>query len=273
MVKLYTSGDKMATRIVGVIENSLEELIPDCYVEAYDHQGGGSTLGTMADSSGYYEITVSDNNHYYDVTVWHSGYTIEEQDTIYAPEGKDTHVDFVPPDHDLKPSVVGVVQDDEGLPVEDANVWGEGSSYKFGAKTNADGEYVLPLHRADTYIIKAVKNNFSIRSNVSVTQSGNHPTSTTTVDFTGSYHLERNLGTDRLGYAVYGRSVVARDRLDSSGTLIQANEPATTTVFMKTRRWGSGSVLTTTYSGDWNLDEGDGHGGTNYSGDCGDCGE
>ena len=261
----------MTTYIDGTVENSLSQLISDCLVSAHDHYGGDD-LYTTTDVSGHYEFEVSANDTY-DLTVWHSGYTIEHQDNILATADTYTYVDFIPPDHNLNASVIGIVQDDEGLPIENANVYGVGSSYKFGAKTDANGNYALPLHRADTYTIKAVKNNFSVRSNASITQSGNHPTASTTIDFTGSYYLARTLGTTRIGFAVYGRSVVVLDLLNSSGSLIQADGPATTTVFMKARRWGSGGSLTTTYTGDWNADEGDGSGGSNYGGDCGDCGE
>ena len=261
----------MTTYIDGTVENEFGQPLPDSLVGLTDRLDG-SYLSTFTDNGGDYEFTVT-AYHHYDLTVWHSGYTIESQYDIIAEEDTFTLVNFTPPDHNLHASVIGTVQDDEGLPVENANVWGVGSSYIFGCKTEADGQYVLPLHRADTYTIKATKNNFTIKSNVSVTQSGNHPTSSTTVDFTGSYCLERNLGTTRLGFAVYDRAVVVPDLLYDSYDLIHADSPAESTVFMKTRRWGSGGVLWTTYSGGYDADEGDGSGGSNYDGDCGDCGE
>ena len=261
----------MSTYLDGTVENSLSQLIQDCLVNAHNHYGG-TDLQTTTDGAGHYEFEVNANDTY-DLTVWHSGYTVEHQNDILATADTYTYVDFIPPDHNLRASVIGTVQDDEGIAVPDVNVYAVGSTYIFGGRTDSSGHYILPLHRPDTYTIKAAKNNFSVRSNVSITQSGNHPTASTTIDFTGSYYLSRTLGTTRLGYAVYGRAVVVPDLLNGSYDLIQANGPATTTVFMKTRKWGSGDILRTYTNGGDSADEGDGSGGSNYDGDCGDCGE
>lgn len=260
----------MTVHIAGDVEDVNGNRVAGCRVNAVDHQGGYIYHDTT-DDMGHYDMIVSNYGHYYDMSAYHSGYVIEHQDDIGTPSGGDhdytVYVDWKPPDHHLKASIVGTVQDDEGLGIPNANVWGVGSTYMFGTSTDSNGDYVLPLHEADTYTIKAVKNNYTVRTYGSITQSGRHPSATTTINFTGSYYLARILGTTNLGYAVYHRSVVIPDFLMDNYNLTHASNPATTTVYMKTRTWGSGGVLWTSTNDASNATEGDGLGGSDYDGD------
>ena len=260
----------MSTVVYGDIQDRFGFGINDCWVTAKDNTT--STEYYDSDAGGSYSITVDDVSHQFTVTVWHSGYIVTSQDVnVYS--GDLNQCDFAPTSgYQLNASIEGTVQDDEGLPVEDAFVWGNGNNYKFGTKTNSNGDYALPLHKADTYTIKATKNNSTVISNGDVTQSGMHPTTSITKDFTGSYCLARILGTVDLGYAVYGRSVVISDNLTAAG-LTHVDDPATTTVYMKTRIWGGGGTLYTSTDDSDTANEGDGSDGTDYDGDCGGCGE
>jgi len=263
--------DELETIIYGDIQDRFGSGVSNCHVTAEDDVTHIEYYDTDAD--GEYSVVVGNESHYYTVSVWHSGYVVRSR-TIGVTANTFNQCDFIPPSYNLVASVEGTVEDNYGNPVENAFVWGEGTNW-YGCKTNANGEYALPLHTGGTYDIKACKTNFNERSYGSITQSGYHPTTDeqTTKNFTGTYCLERILGTDDLGFAVYGRSVVIPDDLPTTSSIITADEPATTTVKLKTWKFGSGAALTTTSSGTSDSSEGEGSGGTNYKGDCGDCGE
>jgi len=263
--------DEQETIIYGDIQDRFGSGVSNCHVTAEDDVTHIEYYDTDAD--GEYSVVVGNESHNYTVSVWHSGYVVRSR-TIAVTPNDFNQCDFIPPSYNLVASVEGNVEDNYGNPVENAFVWGEGTNW-YGCKTNANGEYALPLHTGGTYNIKACKTNFNERSYGSITQSGYHPTTDeqTTKNFTGTYCLERILGTDDLGFAVYGRSVVIPDDLPTTSSLIAADDPATTTVKLKTWKFGSGAALTTTSSGTSDSSEGEGSGGTNYKGDCGDCGE
>jgi len=263
--------DEQETIIYGDIQDRFGSGVSNCHVTAEDDVTHIEYYDTDAD--GEYSVVVGNESHNYTVSVWHSGYVVRSR-TIAVTPNDFNQCDFIPPSYNLVASVEGTVEDNYGNPVENAFVWGEGTNW-YGCKTNANGEYALPLHTGGTYDIKACKTNFNERSYGSITQSGYHPTTDeqTTKNFTGTYCLERILGTDDLGFAVYGRSVVIPDDLPTTSSLIAADDPATTTVKLKTWKFGSGAALTTTSSGTSDSSEGEGSGGTNYKGDCGDCGE
>ena len=259
----------MATNVYGNIQDRFGVGVNDCWVTAKDDVTGIEYYDMDAD--GDYIITVADVSHFYTIKVWHSGYVIAERNIgVYS--GNFNQCDFIPPSHNLEASVEGTVEDNDGNPVENAFVWGESTNW-YGCKTNSNGEYALPLHVSGTYDIKASKTNFNERSYGSVIQSGFHPSSKTTKNFTGAYLLSRILGTVDLGFAVAGRSVIIPDDLPTASALIEADTPATTTVYLKTRKYGTGAALATTSSGTSDSSEGDGSGGTDYNGTCGDCGD
>lgn len=261
----------MATNVYGDIQDRFGVGVMDCYVTATDDVTGIAYYDVVAD--GNYTITVADVTHFFTVKVWHSGYVIRER-TIAVYSGNFNQCDFIPPSYHLEASVEGTVEDNDGNPVENAFVWGESTNW-YGCKTNSNGEYALPLHVGGTYNIMARKTNFDERSHGSITQAGYHPTTIeqTTKNFTGAYYLSRILGTVDLGFAVFGRSVIIPDDLPTTSALIAADTPATNTVLLKTRKFGSGAALATTTSGTSDSSEGDGSGGTDYNGGCGDCGD
>lgn len=259
----------MATIVFGDIQDRFGVDVNNCFVTAKDDVTHIEYYDTDAD--GNYIIVVADVTHFFTVKVWHSGYVIgSQQIAVYS--GDFNQCDFIPPSHNLEASVEGTVQDGDGNPVENAFVWGESTNW-YGCKTNSSGEYALPLHVGGTYNIMARKTNFDERAYGSVVQSGYHPASKTTKNFTGAYCLARILGTVDLGFAVDGRSVIIPDDLPTASALIKPDTPATTTVYMRTRKYGTGAALTTTSSGTSDSSEGDGAGGTDYDGTCGDCGD
>jgi hypothetical protein len=169
----------------------------------------------------------------------------------------------------LDATIHGRVVDTNGNPVTNANIFTLENNY--GAKTNSDGYYALPQCNTGGSSPYAIKNNFDKQNAASVYQSGNHPTITTTRNFT----LHRS--TDATGeYAhedvlsVYDQSVIIPDDpVTGLGSLLQATTVGATTVKAKTRKWGIGVSLGTS-TGTGASYQQNGTGGYDSDGDMGD---
>ena len=213
--------------------------------------------------------------------VYHSGYvkqTRTRDDVIN--KNINGPFDFTGSENYLHASVEGIVEDEDGNPVENANVWGISSGYnkKYGCKTASNGKYALPFHSVGTYTIKAIKNNHYITTHSStVRQDNKHPINTKERLFTNSYHLNRITNYPIGSYAhlntlaVNNQSVIIPDDpVTETGSLIKPDNVATTIIKIKTHKWGTGAAQCTTSTGNWNGTTGYGSGGFDYDGDMGD---
>jgi len=218
-----------------------------------------------------------------DLKVFHSGYVkqIRSRDDVVD---KDINgpFDFTGSENYLRASVEGIVKDEDGNPVENVAVFG--TSYNpaqryYGGKTNADGKYALPFHKAGHYYIHALKNNFYSKdhSHDSIYQGSDHPETKTTIDFIGSNCINRikdyPIGTHAHSntLAVDNQSVIIPDDpVTSDGSLPLPENVAGTIVKAKTVTWGTAPTQSTTSTGTWDSSTGYGSGGFDYDGDMGD---
>jgi len=216
--------------------------------------------------------------------IFHSGYVKQSKYCGDVTEKEENGpYDFTNSDY-LRASVQGMVIDADGYPVKNAVVFA--TSYNptkqyYGCKTNNDGIYALPLHKAGNYYINAHKNNFYLKqhSHDAIQQTSCHPESSTEIYFSGSNHINRVTDYPRGDYAhintlaVDNQSVIIPDDPVTDGNLIKPNSVATNIVKVKTHKWGTGAAQSTTSTGTWDSSTGYGSGGFNYAGDTGDAEE
>lgn len=181
----------------------------------------------------------------------------------------------------LQASVEGMVHDADGLPLPNANIYG--TSYSpaqryYGCKSASDGKYALPFHLAGTYSVHGVKNNFLIKthSGASIVQSGDHPASKTTRNFTVGDCLNRVSAYPTGAYAHLDalasakQSIIIPDDPLTSDVPIIPTSVGATIVKVRNRAAPAGSTSMGTSDNPGTEGRGYGSGGFNYEGDMGD---
>jgi hypothetical protein len=231
-----------------------------------------------ADDDYTYAINVDGMEGLVRITPYKSGYELKEIEfSGITAKNLNTGNDFTGSNH-LPCWAQGTITDSDGNPIENANIWGEGDGYKYGAKSNDAGKYALPLHKFGTYgytfyYLRAIKNNFNININSTdwVYVSGYHCDYLFTLDFTlvrKSDPTGANAHVNSL--CVDNQSVIILDDPVTSSTLIKPSSIGTTIVKAKTRKWGTGAAQCTTSTGTSNGGIGYGSGGSDYDGNTGD---
>ena len=214
-----------------------------------------------------------------DLKAFRSGYV---KQTLTCPGVTDKNVNgpynFTGDDY-LQASIEGIVHNGDGQPLENANVWALRAYVGYGAKTNSDGKYALPIHYGEgNFQVRAGKNNHQEETHPDlVTQHGYHPTSPSTRNFTGDRKLERLTGYPIGTYAHVNTLAVANqsaiipdDPVTGTGEPLLADSVAATIVKIKTHKWGDGPAQSTTSTGTYNSTTGFGTGGWDYDGDMGE---
>lgn len=233
----------------------------------------GEVYQERADDDDYnYNINVDGMEGLVRITPYKSGYQLREVEfSGITAKNLNINNDFTGVINYLRSTVIGIVIDSDANPIENANVWCEKTGYKFGAKSNSDGKYALPIHADGIYIPKAIKNNFDVKLGSNIGQTGYHPISPTIRNFTltrksdptGDYAHINSLCVD-------DQSVVILDDPVTSSTLIKPSNVGVTIVKVKTRKWGTGAAQSTSSTGTSNGGIGYGSGGRDYDGDTGD---
>jgi hypothetical protein len=170
-------------------------------------------------------------------------------------------------------SVYGTVIDGDGHGIENANVFGIRTGAMYGCKTNASGNYALPLHTAGTYTIEAAKNNFEWFTHGStVAQTTDHPTVAALRNFTlvratsylsGAY---AHLGT----VAADKQAMIIPDDIATSNVPVLPTSVVASIVKLRNRASAGTAGSEGTSSGTADSGIGYGGGGFNYDGDMGD---
>lgn len=226
-----------------------------------------------ADDDYTYTINVDGMEGSVRITPYKAGYILKEIEfSGITAKNLNTGNDFTGTDY-LPSTFQGTIIDSDGNPIENANIWAEKVNYKYGAKSNSDGKYALPICAyTGTFSPRAIKNNFNLNigSGLWIYTQYHMPSATTRnftltrkSDPTGDYAHVNSLCVD-------DQSVIILDDPVTSSTLIKPSSVGTSIVKVKTRKWGAGAAQSTTSTGTSNGGIGYGSGGWDYDGGTGD---
>ena len=246
----------MTTTIAAHVQNAAGQGIGNAHVS-----GGGGSCDTNSSGNCSYDIPYGGHRT---ITASHAGYVTESQQ-VYIQSDHHVNVYFQTFNgHALAASIEGTVYDQDGVPFPNIMVWCSGTlgtTKMWGATTNSAGYYSLAVITAGDYIIYCGKNNYKIVGTQNYSQATEYPTTTTTINFTGSNSPQR-VETSDTKLAVYNRSFIVKDDLSESYYNV-ADVPSNDTVFAKVRKW-NGKFLDVY---EWVADDywvGDGYGGDYY---------
>lgn len=240
----------------------------------YNLPSGTACAGAVTPGEVYYRVKNEDSDYFIyidgmsgflDIIPYKCGYKLETFNSGSVYEKTFNMVD----DMVLDATIHGQVIDIYNSPIINANIFIDDGNY--GAETNNDGYYALPICVPGYYIPSAVKNNFVISDGTVLLQSENHPSNPITRNFT----LTRQSGA--LGESahsnvlcIFNQSVIIPDDpVVGTGALLQAMTVAPTLVKAKTRKWDTGQSLSTSTGAGSGYQQ-NGSGGYNGNGNMGD---